>query len=141
MNKFFTYIDFGKEANEFLKRCGVREQPSFGDIAELLVRSSREIWAWMNSTDDGCEKYLAVLNQIAIGYREISCNEQLVEKLKAAPILVAMKADTKYTLASANRIFIKDDATYHRDFDLLTAPIDDSLKVLYRVCYFDCFMI
>jgi len=131
LKSFFTYIDFGEKANKFLKRCGVGKQPSSIDIAELLVRSSHEIW---NSMGD-YENYLTIL--LRINYDEIVKHKPgLIESMKKAPILAAVTLvgkEVKYRLALAKEIFINDDTAYQEVFNPLTAPINDDLKKLYQV--------
>ncbi|CAG8778201.1 11055_t:CDS:2, partial [Rhizophagus irregularis] len=68
LNNFFTYIDFGTKANEFLAKCGVRE-PSSNDFAEISVDPSHELWNLY------VEKYPIILEKI---------NPNLVKILKLA---------------------------------------------------------
>ena len=131
MKSFFTYIDFGEKANKFLKRCGVGKQPSSIVIAELLVRSSREVWNLIGNY----ENYLTIL--LRINYDEIVKHKPgLIESMKKAPILAAVTLvgkEVKYRLALAKEIFINDDTAYQEVFNPLTAPINDDLKKLYQV--------
>ena len=123
MNDFFTYIDYGAKANKFLKDCDVRDQPTSIEIAELLVKSSLEIW---NSivNDGNNEKhieYLIILDRIATNYHVIVIKSGLVESMKEAPILAAIimidDKVAKYHLASAKEIFINNDAEYQKIFN------------------------
>ncbi len=74
---------------------------------------------------------------IAINYRSSIINESgLIESMKESPILVVIIFDgkeAKYRLALAKEIFINDDTEYQQIFNPLTAPINDKLKVLYKV--------
>jgi len=36
--KLFTFVDFGKNANDFLKACGVKERPECIDILKALLK-------------------------------------------------------------------------------------------------------
>ncbi|CAI2169488.1 1796_t:CDS:2 [Funneliformis geosporum] len=127
LNDFFTFIDFGENVNTFLKSCGVRIRPSSADIAELLVKSSREIW---KSIDE--KKYREILNRVAVDYQyEIRFyRSDLVRKMKQDPILAAMKLNGKIHLTSADKIFINDDTAYQQVFNPPTAPEEDSLKTM-----------
>ncbi|RIA91695.1 hypothetical protein C1645_692396 [Glomus cerebriforme] len=145
---FFSYIDFGSKANKFLQACGVKDEPSPIEFAELLVKSSHKLW---NSIGDNVEKYLNVLRRIAINFNVISRNSQLIAEMKRAPILLAVKkrgsnsdrdsvnkmeygneeAD-HYCLASAKDIFINDDTIYHQVFNPLTVPDEDTMESLYK---------
>jgi len=136
LKSFFTYIDFGEKANKFLKRCGVGKQPSSIDIAELLVRSSREVRNLI-----GNENYLTILNRIAKDYRKIAIKPGLIESMKEATILAAVThvgKEAKYRLALAEEIFIDDDAAYQEVFKPWTAPNHDGLKDLYKVRFLLC---
>ncbi len=136
MKSFFTYIDFGEKANKFLKRCGVGKQPSSIDIAELLVRSSREVWNLIGNY----ENYLTIL--LRINYDEIVKHKPgLIESMKEATILAAVThvgKEAKYRLALAEEIFIDDDAAYQEVFKPWTAPNHDGLKDLYKVRFLLC---
>ncbi|CAG8757867.1 16425_t:CDS:2, partial [Funneliformis caledonium] len=132
LNDFFTFIDFGEKANKFLESCGVRTKPSSVEIAELLVKSSRNIWKSIGKY----ETYLYILNRIAADYRYTIINQpNLFEKMKKAPILAAIKHDgnnIEYQLTSANNIFINDDEAYQKVFKPLIAPDNDNLKTMYK---------
>ncbi|CAG8780726.1 73_t:CDS:2, partial [Rhizophagus irregularis] len=57
LSNFFTYVDFGTKANEFLAKCGVRE-PSSYDFAEISVDPSHKLWNLY------VEKYPIILEKI-----------------------------------------------------------------------------
>ena len=136
MDDFFTYIDFGKKANKFLKDCGVKKRPSSIDIARLLVKSSHQIW---DSIGD-YKIYLTILDIIANNYSDIVVKQpDLITQMKSKPILAGIKFQEAIChLASTKEIFINDDTGYQQIFDdFLTTPINeinDSLKDLYKVC-------
>ena len=105
------------------------------------MKSSLEIW---NSivNDGNNEKhieYLTILDRIATNYHVIVKKPGLVESMKEAPILAAIimidDKVAKYRLASAKEIFINNDAEYQKIFNPWTAPMNDKLKVLYKVYY------
>ncbi|GES82823.1 hypothetical protein GLOIN_2v1661590 [Rhizophagus clarus] len=145
LNDFFSYIDFGARANKFLQSCGVKDEPSPIEFAELLVKSSHRLW---NSIGDNVEKYLNVLRRIAIHFNTISRNSSLIADMKRAPILLAVKKRRSnserdstikmdeeaehYCLASAKDIFINDDTVYQQVFNPLTVPEEDNMEVLYK---------
>ncbi|RIA78788.1 hypothetical protein C1645_842320, partial [Glomus cerebriforme] len=109
LKDFFTYIDFGDTAHTFLRRCGVRDEPSPIDYAELLVKSSQKL-----------------LNSIAR-------KSKLVAEMKKEPILIAYKNEGICCLASAEEIFINDDDKGYREiFSPLIAPEEDELENLYK---------
>ncbi|PKC14058.1 hypothetical protein RhiirA5_269102 [Rhizophagus irregularis] len=145
LNDFFSYINFGPRANRFLQSCGVKDEPSPIEFAELLVKSSHKLW---NSIGDNVEKYLNVLRRIAVHFNTISRNSSLIADMKRAPILLAVKKRRSnserdsmikmddeaehYCLASAKDIFINDDTVYQQVFNPLTVPEEDNMEVLYR---------
>ncbi|GBC47094.2 hypothetical protein GLOIN_2v1761431 [Rhizophagus irregularis DAOM 181602=DAOM 197198] len=95
LNNFFTYIDFGTKANEFLAKCGVRE-PSSNDFAEISVDPSHELWNLY------VEKYPIILEKI---------NPNLVKILKLAtpptnPKLHAMAL--KYFVDNFDKKYVKN---------------------------------
>lgn len=138
MREFFTYIDFGEIAKRFLQSCGVKNEPSTIEFAELLVKSSRELW---DSPD--LDKYSYILDRIAIHINIIERNKpSLFMDMKREPILIGIekkicngeKVDQK-KLASAKDIFINDDQGYQQIFKPLIAPETDLMEKLYKVCY------
>jgi len=60
LNDFFSYINFGPRANRFLQSCGVKDEPSSIEYAELLIKSSHKLLQLI-----GVEKYLKILKKIA----------------------------------------------------------------------------
>jgi hypothetical protein len=143
LKEFFTYIDFGESANEFLRSCGVKNEPSTIEFAELLVKSSRELWNSLNSlnySDD--DRYSNILSRIASEIITIEYNKpNLFREMKKEPILIGIKkicdgerVDQKH-LASAKDIFINDDPGYRQIFKPLIAPEDNSMERFYKVCY------
>src|SRR3954462_6533702 len=84
LNDFFTRIDFGEKANKFLQSCGVKNEPSPIEFAELLVTSSRKLW---NLMGDNVEKYLTILRRISIDYDIIaSRHSDLIDEMMKKPI-------------------------------------------------------
>jgi hypothetical protein len=113
-----------------LQYCGVKNEPSPIDFAELLVESSVELW----NSIEGVE-YLNILKSIAFNLATISKKSNLIAKMKDALILVAFDSEKNIQLTSANKIFINDDKIYQKIFNLLTAPEDDLLDTLYKACF------
>jgi hypothetical protein len=140
LEKFLTNIDFGEKANKFLKCCGVQDEPSVIKLAELLVKSSRELWNSLSSLDD--DRYYNILVRIAIEIHKIEYKKpSLFMDMKREPILISIRKicsgeriDQKH-LASAKDIFINDDPRYHQVFNPLIAPEDTSMEKLYMVYY------
>ncbi|PKB92235.1 hypothetical protein RhiirA5_445467 [Rhizophagus irregularis] len=57
LNSFFTCVDFGIKANEFLAKCGVRE-PSSYDFDKISVGPTHKLWNLY------VEKYPIILEKI-----------------------------------------------------------------------------
>jgi len=136
LSNFFIYVDFGEKANKFLQSCGVKCQPLAIDYAELLVKSSSEIWNLLRDYT----KYATILGRIALDYYSIAYkNPGLITRMKQEPILLAVTKgnsdNAQFCLASSKDIFINDDTIYQQVFNPLTAPEDSYLKGLYKVHY------
>jgi hypothetical protein len=140
LSKFFNRIDFGNKANKFLQSCGVKEELNPINFAELLVKSSEELWKLTTTTHDGINKYMYFLRKIALDFKILANKPSLIEKMKTTPILIAVKKKyqdeeeiNESKLASAKEIFINDDMVYQQVFNPLTAPEDETLENMYRV--------
>ncbi|PKY19450.1 hypothetical protein RhiirB3_432504 [Rhizophagus irregularis] len=139
LNDFFNCIDFGNKANKFLKSCGVKDELTPINFAELLVRSSDKLWKLVQTIDNGVDKYMYFLRKIALDFKILADKSSLIEDMKKAPILIAIKK--KYQdeeeindsdLASAKDIFINDDMVYQQVFNPLTAPEEETLESMYK---------
>ncbi|RIA98330.1 hypothetical protein C1645_140577 [Glomus cerebriforme] len=139
LKDFFSHVNFGDKANRFLFSCGVKVEPSPVELAELLVKSSCELW---NSFVD-VEKYLTMLRRIAIDIDVIAVKRpSLIVEMRRKTILLAGKkkfANNKKVLEtelkSAKEIYINDNQTYQQIFNPLVAPEEELIETLYRVCY------
>ncbi|RGB35129.1 hypothetical protein C1646_814947 [Rhizophagus diaphanus] len=148
LSGFFLRVDFGEKANKFLQSCGVKCEPTSIDFAELLVNSSSELMNSIQLNGGDVEKYLSILRKIAMDvklYSSITRKLNLIEKMKSAPILIAVRRQDnvnnmnlvnqevqKHQLATANEIYINDDIVYQEIFNTLTAPEEDYLEPLYK---------
>ena len=47
-SKLFAFVDFGTRANEFLKCCYTREEPSVEDIAQVLLADPQGVYELAN---------------------------------------------------------------------------------------------
>ena len=43
-SKLFAFVDFGYSANNFLRACGTREEPSVEEIALVLLRDPQSFF-------------------------------------------------------------------------------------------------
>jgi len=159
---FLTTVDFGRPANLFLKACGVKEEPSPIDLAQLVVRSPERFFQY-----EGVDKYRWILRQIANQLDVIKANKSLVDELKQSPFLlgeerinqdhdeVSPSSDTtvdrgqgagsshtepddsmdrfvRHRLAPASDIFLVDDGVLKQIFSPLCAPVEEQLELLYE---------
>jgi hypothetical protein len=137
--EYLTYIDFGEKANRFLLSCGVKNEPSPIEFAELLVKSSHELW---DSTGRSVENYLDILRRIAIDFDTISNKKpSLIAEMKREPILLAKVVEynsrrktNHYELKPAGKVFINDSQTYQKIFNPSVAPEEILLEKMYEVC-------
>ena len=81
LRNFFTCVDFREKANRFLQYCGVKNEPSPIDVAELLVQSSAELWNSIKNV----ENYLDILRLIAFDLATISKKSSLIKKNEGIP--------------------------------------------------------
>ncbi|KAK3823349.1 MAG: hypothetical protein J3Q66DRAFT_310181, partial [Benniella sp.] len=79
-------VDFGPTANLFLKACGVKDEPSPTDLAQLVARSPEKFLH-----HEGVHRYKSILRQIATHLHVIKPNESLLDEMKKSPFLLAEK--------------------------------------------------
>ncbi|KAK2748107.1 hypothetical protein FQN57_001230 [Myotisia sp. PD_48] len=85
--EIFDFVDFGKEANLFLLACGSKNQPTFLELASILVKEPTRILSKLQSH----EKYLKLLQNIAASMSNIKRDQQLFKQMKTSPFLLASK--------------------------------------------------
>jgi len=143
-------VDFGPHANRFLKACGVKEDPSPIDLAQLVARSPRKFYV-----HEGVDRYRSILRQIATHLDAIKTNESLLNELRRSPFLLGemtiqneasgssesmtdgrqdtnMDPVVKYDLALASNIYLVDDCVLQQIFNPLCAPMEELLESLYE---------
>ncbi|CAG8648279.1 9359_t:CDS:2, partial [Funneliformis caledonium] len=132
LGEFFTFINYGWKANEFLQKCGVENEPSSITIADLLVKKSIEIW---DSIGCNAEIYEIILRKLFNDYNTIARNSKLIAEMREKPILLGFKQNSDSIdshLAIAEDIYINDSMIYQEVCHLLTAPKDDDIELWYR---------
>ncbi|KAF9202020.1 hypothetical protein BGZ49_007791 [Haplosporangium sp. Z 27] len=157
-----TTVDFGSNANQFLKSCGVKEEPSPVELTQLVIRSPGEFL----NRNGGVENYKSILRQIASHMHVIRTHRDLVNEMIRAPFLLGEKkisqdpeegtssttagkdgaeddaegssnADLdqvviQYKLARASEIYLIDDTVLQQIFTPLSAPMESLLETLYE---------
>ena len=56
-SKFFTFVDFGTQANQFLSACGTKHEPTVEEIAQILLEDPRRFY----KLAEGRDKYVKPL--------------------------------------------------------------------------------
>ncbi|RUS32742.1 hypothetical protein BC938DRAFT_474458 [Jimgerdemannia flammicorona] len=156
LKELFTYVDYGAVANGFLRSCGVKDEPTTIELAQMIVRDPQRYW----QLSGGGERYLGVLRQIAGHYYQIKQQRTLLNEMMSSPFLIGIKKsggidegpdvkekDSKdevneghredeeivqYRLAKAKDIFIADDTMGHQIFSPLSAPMEPLLEEFYE---------
>ncbi|KAL8771283.1 MAG: hypothetical protein Q9209_003188 [Squamulea sp. 1 TL-2023] len=143
----FDFVDFGKEAELFLLRCGSKQEPTIFDIALLLTQQPAKM---LDELDP--DRYLEVLIKIANQWASFQKNKSLVERMRQAPFLLATKVEApdesngrqdddekggskRWHLAKASDVVIVDEIGNYNLFKyhVLAAPQqDESLEAMYE---------
>ncbi|CAG8703351.1 13798_t:CDS:10, partial [Dentiscutata erythropus] len=133
----FKCVDFGENANKFLKDCGVKQEPSVLDLAEYLITSSREFWSRHNNEN----LYKKILGTIAYNYEALNrIQPGILDRMKRCPILLGLKkrnisgtTTEVYELVCAKDIFINDNERYRNMFNPLICPFTDRTEKFYEI--------
>ncbi|KAI8067960.1 hypothetical protein BC940DRAFT_273450 [Gongronella butleri] len=158
--ELFLYVDFGAQANGFLRNCGVKNEPTTPELAAMLVKDPQRFWELCG----GGERYLTILRQMASQADQLKKDRALFRQLSSTPCLVAIKRTTsdndkqtedntnannkhddaanhaksddpddfiQYRLARAADIYINDDSVSQQIFAPLSAPMEPLLEEFY----------
>ncbi|BFZ57400.1 hypothetical protein PYCC9005_004452 [Savitreella phatthalungensis] len=142
----FDMVDFGPQANSFLRNVGVRDRPTTAQLAEMLVAEPANVFR-LCSTED---KYRDILAQIARDLSAVKGNKALWMRMANTAFLLADKykrndkaleagqdetvsAGIQTSLQRASDILIVDSVVEFQLFrqDVWTAPQDSLLESLY----------
>ncbi|KAH7924790.1 hypothetical protein BV22DRAFT_1034752 [Leucogyrophana mollusca] len=142
-SRLFTFIDFGKHANEFLKICGAKAHPACVDIAYTLLKDPRRFLEVA-----GEEEYRKELYQVAL--QRSALPDDVEERMRDSPLFLGYRRRSQNTpepevetsspeptlecdLKRADEIVIADDLESHRLFGdrVFSAPQDDRLEEFY----------
>ncbi|CAG8483190.1 7662_t:CDS:10, partial [Racocetra fulgida] len=131
---FFNYLSSrrGDFDHEDWKVLRIKREPSSLDLAEYIVRSSRDFW---NRMDE--DSYISILGTIAFNYLSIFKEKPaLLREMMQSPILLGRKKygdSERYELACANEIFINDNDRYRDMFNALTCQfMDQKMEEFYK---------
>jgi hypothetical protein len=125
----FTYIDFGTNCNAFLLACGVKEEPTPIELAQMMVKNPQEFLS-----SQGVEGYLSLLRQLAAHFPLLKNQRSLLSEMKSKAFLLGIRTNekssgnaenknsssgTEYMLAKANDIYLIDDTVLGQLFNPL----------------------
>ncbi|KAG8892545.1 hypothetical protein FRB99_002633, partial [Tulasnella sp. 403] len=80
--KLFTFVDYGYRANNFLRACGVRNEPGVQEVAGMMVKDPERFFELAGGTDG----YRDQLRQVAMHQ---SLPSSLLSTMKQTPFLLA----------------------------------------------------
>ncbi|ORZ36386.1 hypothetical protein BCR44DRAFT_55445 [Catenaria anguillulae PL171] len=118
------HVDFGDTANQFLRLCGVKDEPTPVEMAEwLLAHGAASVYA------DRPAEYLDVLTKVAFNLSTIPAH--VLRRLANAPVLVGFQG-SKQMLVAAPDVYLVDDPVLQTIFAPVTCPMDPTLEAFYE---------
>ncbi|KAG8886946.1 hypothetical protein FRB99_004337, partial [Tulasnella sp. 403] len=147
--KLFTFVDYGDRANNFLRACGVRNEPGVQEVAGMMVKDPKRFLELAGGTGG----YRDQLRQIAM-YQSLPSS--LLSTMKQTPFLLASRKVRKsskgpstmsnsddleegeyevvFDLLKPSQVVILDDATASSLFSdvIFGAPEDEILEAFYQ---------
>ncbi|KAG1747682.1 hypothetical protein EDB19DRAFT_1686202, partial [Suillus lakei] len=139
--QLFKFVDFGRNANAFLKACGVKERPECTDVLRVLLRCPK---TFLKLAGDDHERYLTELRLIAVGHKSLP--RKIHEEMRTAPIFLGYRrgksnmgrdgytheAD-EFELCKAEEVLVADDMESRRTFgdSIFIAPQEELLEKFY----------
>ncbi|KAI9138940.1 hypothetical protein BKA69DRAFT_1126967 [Paraphysoderma sedebokerense] len=100
----FEYIDFGLPANNFLRACGVKDEPSPIELAQLVLEDPRRFFEY------GVDRYIAILNQLAAHWEVIRYSSGLVSKMKKTKWVIGLKVESQNKVKDVETLAEKGEA-------------------------------
>ncbi|KIJ13793.1 hypothetical protein PAXINDRAFT_170113 [Paxillus involutus ATCC 200175] len=143
----FTYVDYGRAANGFLKMCGAKPQPDCSDIVQAMIDNPQiyldRLEGYLGKAQ-AYKKYLDDLRQVAAGYHSFS--KDLREQIRRTAMFIAFRKKARtpgapvggesqdYALKRAREVLIADDLESHRLFGgvIFVAPKEEVFENFYR---------
>ncbi|CCJ30604.1 unnamed protein product [Pneumocystis jirovecii] len=144
--QIFDFVDFGHKANVFLKACGTMSQPTFPQLAELLLKDPKHVFNLVKTP----QKYQDILRKLVISSYFHKKTKDIFRDMMSKPFLLASKKrksksvggklfsgdqeSLEYCLSDASSIFIIDDVISYNLFGefILAAPQEDILEEFYE---------
>lgn len=144
MGELTSTLFYVTDYNPFLAVAGVQSEPSLMDILNLVVSSPKVVLEKIRSV----EKYLALLRRISLNFSTLKVLS--TPNVRDSAFLLAYYSDQKnppipsgdkendakggertFVLAKAKDISIIDDSGLARMFNVLCAPDESDLEILY----------
>ena len=133
-SNLFDRVDFGVQANSFLRLVGVIDEPRAENLITLLLENSIKIFSQLKAA-----KYIELMERISIQWDNISLkHSKLAKSFIASKSFIGfvksieldshkvdnVDADEKlqYSLFGINELFLVDDSISHQLFNLPTVP-------------------
>ncbi|KAH9177932.1 hypothetical protein EDB89DRAFT_2111997 [Lactarius sanguifluus] len=144
--KLFSFVDFGSRAKIFLAACGIKDEPSVEEIAQILLADPWQFYKLAN----GYENYLVELRNFAV-HKQLLAKET-VDRMKQSNVLFGSRRvkrsgarsfnedDEDYwvlqddsDLLQPNEVAVADDTNAYQLFGdrVFCAPQEDNLEELY----------
>lgn len=136
----FDQIDFGVQANSFLRSVGVVEEPRAENLIALLLKDPIKVLSQLKAP-----KYIEMMQRIGQQWNLISSKHSVLAKsfvgckafigyvrAKATGLKSEIEKETEketeekhqYSLYTINEVFLIDDVISHQLFNLPTTPIN-----------------
>ncbi|KAH8600664.1 hypothetical protein B0O99DRAFT_609126 [Bisporella sp. PMI_857] len=154
----FNFVDFGRDANVFLLKCGSKQEPTKPELAALACKEPARLLGILQTP----EKYLGMLMTLAEDLPALKKDKTLLQQMKTSKFLlgsVEIPGDKEkkgwtsgfgnsgnefeddledtsikqYQLVTAKDVVINDDYISYQLFkkSLICAPADDKLEQFY----------
>ncbi|KAH7102671.1 hypothetical protein BKA62DRAFT_699407, partial [Auriculariales sp. MPI-PUGE-AT-0066] len=111
LSHLFLFVDFGSDANKFLRNCGVADEPSLDRVVLELVADPQRYFKLAG----GYQGFMAELRVIAAERRAVSSST--IQQLRNSPAFVATKLVPKRAGAQTQ----SDDLLYEVSQELMLA--------------------
>ncbi|KAG8924329.1 hypothetical protein FRC02_010499 [Tulasnella sp. 418] len=123
-SKLFVTVDFGCAANNFLKACGIKDEPDIEDITAIILQNPKK---FLNAVG-GAKGYIEQLRRIAASYRDFPSG--LISRMRASPFLFGQCRTMRMSSPSSTDVDDADGSEFDLTFDLLkpeeVAIVDDT---------------
>jgi hypothetical protein len=117
-------VDFGN-ANQFLRMCGVKDEPTAVEMAEWLMSYGSSVF------ESKPKEYLEILTKVAFNVSILSSNRNLMQRMQRSKLLIG-HFQTSQQLVSPGEVYLVDDPVLQNIFQPITCPMEPILEQLYE---------